>query len=104
MKCWREEVSAVNCKKVRWLLALYGSGELSPEEQEMVEDHLASCKKCRHELARLGEVPALIQSLHGDTWWADVSSPIRERLNASGAIRTPSQAKPIKAEKKGIMR
>jgi len=104
MKCWREEVSAVKCKKVRWLLALYGSGELSSEEQEMVEGHLASCKRCRQELARLGEVPALIQSLHGDTWWADVSSPIRERLNASGAIRSPSQAKPIKAEKKGIMR
>jgi hypothetical protein len=46
----------------------------------------------------------LIQSLRGDTWWADVSSPVRERLNASGARRSPSQAKPIIAEKKGMMR
>ena len=94
----------MKCKKVRWLLALYDSGELSPEEQDMVETHLASCEKCRQDLARLSEVPALIQSLHGDTWWADVSSPIRERLNASGARRSPSQVTPIKAEKKGMMR
>jgi len=93
----------VKCKKVRWLLALYDSGELSPNEQEMLEAHLASCEKCRQELARLSEVPALIQSLHDDTWWADVSSPIRERLNASGAKSSPSQAKPIKAEKKGVI-
>ena len=96
-------MSAVKCKKVRWLLALYGSGELSPKEQEMVEAHLASCEKCSQELARLSDVPGLIQSLHDDTWWADVSSPIRERLNASGAKSSPSQAKPIKTEKKGVI-
>jgi len=96
-------VSEVKCKKVRWLLALCGSGELSPEEQEVVESHLASCEKCRQELDRLSEVPALIQSLHGDAWWADVSSQIRERLNASGAKGSPSQAKPIEAEGKGII-
>ena len=94
----------MKCKRVRWLLALYGSGELSPEEQEMVETHLASCERCRQEVAQLSEVPALIQSLHGDTWWADVSSPMRERLNASGVKSGPSKAKPIKDEKKGMMR
>jgi len=93
----------VKCKKVRWLLALYDSGELSPNEQEMLAAHLASCEKCRQELARLSDVPGLIQSLHGDTWWADVSSLIRERLNASGAKSSPSQAKPIKTEKKGVI-
>lgn len=94
----------MKCKRVRWLLALYGSGELSPEEQEMVETHLASCERCRQEVAQLSEVPALIQSLHGDTWWADVSLPMRERLNASGVKSGPSEAKPIKDEKKGMMR
>ena len=93
----------MKCRKVRWLLALYGSGELSSKEQEMVETHLASCEKCRQELARLSEVPALIQSLHGDTWWADVSLPIRERLNASCVKSSPLRAKPIKADKKGVI-
>jgi len=94
----------VKCKRVRWLLALYGSGELSPEEQERVETHLASCERCRQEVAQLSEVPALIQSLHGDTWWADVSSAVRERLNTSGVKSGPSEAKPIKDEKKRMMR
>ena len=96
-------MSAVKCKKVRWMLALYGSGELSPKEQEMVEAHLASCEKCRQELARLSEVPGLIQSLHGDTWWADVSSPVMERLNASKSKSASSHAKPIKDEKRGVI-
>jgi len=92
----------MKCKEIRWLLALYGSGELSPEEQEMAETHLASCEKCRQELSRLSEVPALIQSLHGDTWWADVSSTVREYINAYGEKGVPSNIKPIKTEKKGI--
>lgn len=93
----------MKCKEIRWLLALYGSGELSSEEQEMAETHLASCERCRQELSRLSEVPALIQSLHSDTWWADVSSPVMESLRASGVKSSPLQAKPAKAEKKGVM-
>lgn len=96
-------MSAVKCKKVSWLLALYDSGELSHNEQEMLEAHLASCEKCRQELARLSDVPGLIQSLHGDTWWADVSSPVMERLNDSKAQSGSSHAKPIKAEKRGVI-
>jgi len=92
----------MKCKEIRWLLALYGSGELSSEEQKIVKTHLASCARCRQELTRLSEVPALIQSLHGDTWWADVSSPVREYINAYGEKGVPSNIKPIKTEKKGI--
>jgi hypothetical protein len=65
------------------MLALYDSGELSPEEQEMAETHLTSCGKCRQELARISKVPELIQSLHGETWWADVSSSVKEYISAS---------------------
>jgi len=93
----------MKCKDIRWLLALYGSGELSSKEQEMAETHLASCEKCRQELSRLSEVPALIQSLHGDTWWADVSSPVREHMNAYSGKGVPTKIKPIKAKKKGVM-
>jgi hypothetical protein len=104
MRSWRGEVSEVKCKEIRWRLAPYDSGELSHEEQKMVEAHLASCHRCRQKLARLSKVPALIQSLHDETWWADVSLPVRECFNASRAKIGPSQARPIKAEKKGIMR
>ena len=94
----------MGCRKVRWLLALYDSGELNSEEKEKVEAHLASCQTCRQELARLNRVPELLQSLQGDTWWADVSSPVRERLNAASAKSSLPQAKPIEARKRGIIR
>jgi len=91
----------MKCKDIRWLIALYGSGELSPEEQEMAETHLASCGKCRQELARISGVPDLIQSLHGDTWWADVSSSVREHISAAKGV--PPQEKPSRIKKEGIM-
>jgi len=94
----------VGCRKVRWLLALYDSGELNSEEKEKVEAHLASCPTCRQELARLSRVPELLQSLQGDTWWADVSSPVRERLNAASAKRGLPQAKPVETGKRGIIK
>jgi hypothetical protein len=71
----------VKCKDIKWMLALYDSGELNPEEKEIAETHLASCEKCRQELARISKVPELIQSLHGETWWADVSSSVREHMS-----------------------
>jgi hypothetical protein len=93
----------MKCKDIRWMLSLYDSGELSPEEQEIAETHLASCEKCRQELARISDVPELIQSLHGDTWWADVSSPVREKINASVREGTPARIRQTKADKKGVM-
>jgi anti-sigma factor RsiW len=102
MEGWREGVGKVRCKKIRWMLALHGSGELSAEEQDLVEIHLASCEKCRQELARLSEVPSLVQSLHGDTWWADVSASVRERLSTSGAESSPPQAKPSEVKISGM--
>ena len=85
----------MKCKDTRWMLALYGSGELSPEEQEMVEIHMAACEKCRQELARISKVPELIQSLHGETWWADVSSSVRENISTG-------REKPGRIKEEGI--
>lgn len=99
MRSWRGEVSEVKCKEIRWRLAPYDSGELSHEEQQMVEAHLACCDRCRQKLARLSKVPALLQSVHDDTWWADVRSSVMERLRASADQTGPSRAKAVKAGK-----
>jgi len=85
----------VKCKDIRWMLALYESGELSTEEQEMVDSHLVSCKKCHQELARISKVPEMIQSLQGETWWADVSSSVREHISTT-------KEKPGRIKEKGI--
>jgi anti-sigma factor RsiW len=92
----------MKCSDIKWMLSLYDSGELSPEEQRIAETHLASCEKCRQELARIGDVPALIQSLHGDTWWADVSSSVREQMGASAREDTPPGTRRTRADKKGV--
>ena len=93
----------MKCKDIRWMLSLYDSGELSPEEQEIAETHLASCEKCRQELARISDVPELIQSLHGDTWWADVSLSVREQIDASVREGTPPRIRRTRADKKGVI-
>jgi hypothetical protein len=92
----------MTCRDIKWMLSLYDSGELSPEEQQIAETHLASCEKCRQELARISGVPALIQSLHGDTWWADVSSSVREQIGASAREGTPPGTRRTGADNKGV--
>jgi len=93
----------MKCRDISWLLSLYDSGELSAEEQKIAETHLVSCEKCRQELARVRGVPALIQSLHGDTWWADVSSSVREQIGASVGEGTPPGTRRTRADNKGVM-
>jgi hypothetical protein len=92
----------MKCRDVKWMLSLYDSGELSPQEQEIAETHLASCEACRQELARMSGVPALIQSLHGDTWWADVGSSVREQIDASIREGTPPRIGRTRADRKGV--
>jgi hypothetical protein len=91
----------MKCRDVEWMLSLYDSGELSPEEQKIAETHLASCEKCRQELARISGVPALIRSLHGDTWWADVSSSVREQIDVSAREGGPPGTRRTRADRKG---
>ena len=93
----------MKCRDIEWMLSLYDSGELSPEEREIAETHLASCEKCRQELARISGVTGLIQSLHGDTWWADVSSSVREQMGASVREGTPPGTRRARADNKGVM-
>jgi len=93
----------MKCRDIDRMLSLYDSGELNPEEQQIAETHLASCEKCRQELARISVVPALIQSLHGDTWWADVSSSVREQIGASVREGAPPGTRQPRADNKGVM-
>ena len=44
-------------------LAVYLFGALSPAERAGVDRHLASCRRCREELALLAGLPALLQKV-----------------------------------------
>src|SRR5689334_5118880 len=45
------------------LLTAYHHGELSAADRRRVDDHVASCERCRQELETIGEMVALIS--HG---------------------------------------
>ena len=46
----------MSCTEIRDLLVLYAYGELSFDEEESVDTHLAACQACRHEQAALAAI------------------------------------------------
>jgi anti-sigma factor RsiW len=50
------------CLDVRMALQAYGDGELSAEQAASLEQHLASCRECRAELARLQAVMTALET------------------------------------------
>jgi predicted anti-sigma-YlaC factor YlaD len=54
----------MDCKDIDMLLTAYLEGMASPEEQEQVQEHLATCSRCREEMeVRQTSRNRLIQSL-----------------------------------------
>jgi anti-sigma factor RsiW len=51
---------AVECAGIRYLLGVYLLGAIEPAERAAVDNHLASCRECREELAGLAALPALL--------------------------------------------
>ena len=50
----------MNCEEMGKSIPLYFYGELPPEDEERVEDHLDGCEPCRGELERLRSVAAAL--------------------------------------------
>ena len=51
----------MSCKDVRGLIPLYLYGELSFDEEERVEQHLAVCAECQAERARCEKLTSLLE-------------------------------------------
>jgi anti-sigma factor RsiW len=56
----------MNCDSVARILALYCYGELPPEEEDRVEDHLDGCATCRDELERQRSLMAALDRRETD--------------------------------------
>jgi Putative zinc-finger len=50
----------MDCHEARLLLGIYVLGAIDPIERALVDQHLASCRDCRDELAGLAGLPALL--------------------------------------------
>lgn len=53
----------MRCEDVKELLVAHADGELTPEERERVDSHLANCEGCRRERAALGSTGDLLALL-----------------------------------------
>jgi anti-sigma factor RsiW len=71
----------MRCFDVHVELEAYVDGELSPERTALLERHLASCKGCRAELARLQAVVAALES------WPLVNEPAELTARVMAQVR-----------------
>jgi anti-sigma factor RsiW len=55
----------VSCEKIEELLPLYVEGDLPAEERSRVDEHVASCARCRESLAFYSELETSLASLSG---------------------------------------
>jgi len=51
---------AMDCPEARLSLGVYVLGAIDPAERALVDNHLATCRDCRDELAGLAGLPALL--------------------------------------------
>ncbi len=72
----------LNCKQMEEALDAYYDLELSAEEAEAVELHLADCAICTARLADIDMVVAQLKSLPAVEWSGDLSDAIEARILA----------------------
>ena len=51
------------CAQIRPELGVYVLGAIAPADRAAVSRHLASCPRCREEVAGLAELPALLRKV-----------------------------------------
>ena len=71
---------AGECAQVRDELGVYVLGAIEPGERGRVDEHLASCPRCRDELAGLAALPGLLRKIPADgaiwAWIDDGGDPL----------------------------
>jgi anti-sigma factor RsiW len=96
----------MECKNIQDLLSAYLEGIITPEENRLVEKHLASCKQCGEaleDLTRTGELVHNLKEVEPPPWFtqkimaqvreeAEKKSGILERLFYPLRIKVPIQA------------
>jgi len=84
----------LNCKQMEEALDAYFDLELSPEEAEAVELHLADCTACNAKLADIEMVVSQLKSLPAVDWSGDLSDAIEARILAQSQAASSEAANP----------
>jgi hypothetical protein len=82
----------LNCKQTEEALDAYYDLELSPEEAEAVELHLADCTACNAKLADIEMVVGQLKSLPAVEWSGDLSDAIEARILAQSEAASGATA------------
>jgi len=82
----------LNCKQMEEALDAYYDLELSPEEAEAVELHLADCTACNAKLADIEMVVSQLKSLPAVEWSGDLSDAIEARILAQSQAASGATA------------
>ena len=73
----------MECQDIRKNLSAYREGMVSPEEQELIEQHLASCRSCStalYELNRVGEAVKNLKEVEPPPWMKQkIMARVREK-------------------------
>lgn len=87
--------SNLNCQQMEEELSAYYDLELSAEEAEAVELHLADCDACTTKLAEIDGLVSELKSLPAVEWRGDLSDAIEARILA--------QAAPVEATSSNVL-
>ncbi len=81
-------------------ISAYFDNELSPQEREVIEQHLAQCQECRNLLAELKRLDRTVEKhsqLGGEEYWEQSAQRIEQRLGFTEGTKvtdiTPSRWK-----------
>jgi len=76
----------MECQEIRKNLSAYLEGMVSPEDQELIDQHLASCRACStalYELNRTGEVLKNLKEVEPPPWMKQkIMARVREEAEA----------------------
>jgi HEAT repeats/Putative zinc-finger len=81
----------MNCDEVVRQIPFYGYGEVSPEDEELIEAHLAACGACKDELARYRSFLDVIDERTdavGPGLLTACRADLRRQLSSEGARKT----------------
>ena len=81
-------------------ISAYVDKELSPQEREIIQQHISECQECRNLLAELEKLDRFVQQrsqLAGEEYWEQSAQKIEQRLGFTGETKvtdiTPSRWK-----------
>lgn len=78
-----ENQSSTSCSAISEALDAYLDLELSPDEAQNVENHLANCSACERRLAELESLVAKLKTLPEPVLSRDLADSIESRIRAS---------------------